>query len=271
LWRRWFHGRLLALRSRHPDDVPPGVGGGLGCGLLLLPDRRRCYGGGGGCGDFRPRAFPMAMLSSGVALSSSWVVVVGRLLLVRAVSWLSSPVVAASGGEAILVLADQSILRVLGSSGRAVRRLCRCAGEASIGGAEVGSWSVGGVWLSCRCDSLSKDAGLLLPLRFRSESVVLSECADDAVGSRCRRRYAFIDLRSHPASGGSCGVKTFMAGVPVLLRRPVGMASSPASVCSGDGVVFCECTGVGLLVGQLCLSAVFHFFSEGLFVILCYE
>jgi len=158
LWRRWFHGRLLALRSRHPDDVPPGVGGGLGCGLLLLPDRRRCYGGGGGCGDFRPRAFPMAMLSSGVALSSSWVVVVGRLLLVRAVSWLSSPVVAASGGEAILVLADQSILRVLGSSGRAVRRLCRCAGEASIGGAEVGSWSVGGVWLSCRCDSLSKDA-----------------------------------------------------------------------------------------------------------------
>jgi len=116
--------------------------------------------------------------------------------------------------------------------------LCRRADEASIGGAEGGSWSVGGVWLSCRCDSLSEDAGLLLPLRFRSESVVLSEYSDDAVGSRCRRRYVFIDLRSRPASGGSCGVKTFMAGVSVLLRRPVGMLSSPASVCSGDGDVF---------------------------------
>jgi hypothetical protein len=62
-----------------------------------------------------------------------------------------------------------------------------------------------------------------------------------------------------------------MAGVPVLLRRPVGMASSPASVCSDDDDVICECSGVGLLVGRLCLSVVSPFFSEGLYVIFCYE
>lgn len=149
--------------------------------------------------------------------------------------------------------------------------LCCCAGEVSIGGVEVGSWSVGGVWLSCRFDSLSRDAGRLLSLRFRSESVVLSEYADAVVGSWCRRRYEFIDLRSRPASGGSCGFKTFMAGVPVPLRRPVGMASSPASVSSGDGDVVCTCSGDECFGGRLCFSVVFSFCSEGVCVILCYE